>query len=138
MNRSAPKNKLKKAALGWVEALNAFGAAEVVAGVLAPRGVVWRHVADEPDTKPQRLAGRGAIGRWLATSPGAVRFSLVEGSLEPLADDPLRGRVRYRVEVDEFENFGIWEIRLAVSGLIQELKHYPDPVPARWRVGSEV
>lgn len=134
MKRSTHATNLKKAARGWVRALNALGEREVVAEVLAARSVVWRYVADEPDTKPQRISGRGTIGRWLASSPGNARFSLVADTLEQESSDALRGRVRYRVEVDAFENFGTWEIRLAGNGLIQELKHHPDPVPERWRL----
>lgn len=134
MKRSVRAVNVETAAKGWVRALNAQGARESVDEVLAPRGVVWRYVADEPDTKPERIRGRKNVARWLSLSPGAAQFSIVDGSFEPDPKDGLQGRVRYRVEVDPFENFGRWEIRLATSGLIQELKHYPDPVPERWRL----
>lgn len=138
MKRSAPTANLKNAAQGWVRALNTFGARDAVDEVLTPRGIVWRYVADEPDTEPQRIGGRTSVSRWLASSPGKASFSIVSGSIEADPEDSLRGRVRYRVAVDAFENFGTWDIRLARSGLIQEIKHHPDPVPERWRVGEEV
>ena len=127
---------LRRAAQGWVRALNTKGERAVVDAVLAPRGVVWRYVADEPDTPPQRIAGPSVVSRWLSSAPGKARFSLVPRSLEPDPEHAARGSVRYRVKVGAFENFGTWALELAKDGRVKALHHRPDPLPERWRVGG--
>lgn len=128
------RTRLRRSAQAWVRALNNHGDLDLVSSAVTPRGIVWRFVADEPDTAPQRIAGVAVVARWLASAPTKTRFSLVPGSLELSADDANAGLVRYRVKVGEFENFGTWTLTLAADGRIKRLEHRPDPVPERWRL----
>ena len=116
-----------------MRALNTKGERAVVDEVLSPRGVVWRYVADEPETPPQRIAGVAVVSRWLASAPGKARFSLVPRTLEPDPEDATKGRIRYRVKVGAFENFGTWELELGRNGRLKALHHRPDPLPERWK-----
>ena len=94
---------------------------------------IERHGPIERDHEPgppvEVFDGVDAAGRWLRRLPPRVTFALVGA---PVADGD-RWRIEYALEVDGFENGGLWLARQADDGRLLHLSHRPFPLPEKYR-----
>lgn len=131
MSVAAP-TPVEQALERWLSALQGLGAVEPVAAAFEPQGFVLRYGWDEGrGLVRERFEGHAAIAAWVARTPREVEFALA-GATSPAAQG---WRVRYRIRLGDFENGGLWQLRLGAEGRIAELHHQPDDLPLQWQEG---
>ncbi len=117
----------------WVAALTHPRERAYLVAAVADMVRIERHASVERDAEPGPPAevfdGVDAAERWLRRLPARVTFALVGA---PVADGD-RWRIEYALEVDGFDNGGVWLARLADDGRLLHLSHRPFPLAAKWR-----
>lgn len=120
----------------WLTALNSPEPAHVEAA-LSPDARLHRYgIFQRREEVVQVFADHQEHLSWLVRSPEGTRFSVL--STEAVEEG---WRVRYRIEVDDFDNAGWWMLRLGPDGRICELHHHADAIetpefPARNPTGE--
>lgn len=118
----------------WVAALTHPRERAYLVAAVADAVRIERHRPVERDREPAPPAeifdGVDAVGRWLGRLPPRVTFTLVGAA----SADGDRWRIEYALEVEGFENGGIWLARLTDDGHLLHLSHRPFPLPEKYRL----
>lgn len=117
----------------WLAALAAPHDQALVVAAVTDGARVERHGAMERGAEPgppaEVIEGVDAVGRWLRMLPPRVTWSVVGDAVA----DGDAWRIEYALEVNGFENGGVWIARFADDGRLAYLSHRPFPVPDKWR-----
>lgn len=126
----ADQTALEAALARWLRALASRGAPEAVDEAVEPEVCVERVSAMGPHTGEvvEVFAGAANVGRWLALTPPTLAFRLAGPPLPSVAGGVAGWQVGYLVSGEDFENGGLWLLRLGPSGRIAWLMHAPRPL----------